>query len=221
MDNKSEEIIDKEEVVDSNKGVEYYKYLASVVLPGTRGARFKAAQLLVLKERASLFILSVLTIFLIGMAVALLAGPSTVSEDTTKSIGVLSTVASVAVLALTLFDYAFGRGLLASKLHDSSLRVTELMRYMERELAKENPSIEALERLAEQYEKENISTNVNHAPLDFTLYKISRLKSDYIRINFFYRAYGILAQSFVVAFSVAPGLVTLICVTAYAYKLLF
>lgn len=221
MNNKPENIIDSKEVADPNKGVEYYKYIASVVLPGTRGSRFKAAQLLVLKERASLFILSVLTIFLIGMSVTLLAAPNAVSGETTTSIGVLSTVASVAVLALTLFDYAFGRGLLAAKLHDSSLRVTELMRCMERELARDNPSIETLERLAEQYEKENISTNVNHTPLDFSIYKISRLKSDYILLNFLYRAYGILAQFVVVAFSVAPGLVTLICVVAYAYKVLF
>ncbi|WP_027992456.1 SLATT domain-containing protein [Sinorhizobium meliloti] len=190
------------------KTLGYYKYLAENVMAGTRGARFTAARLLVLKERVSLVIQCVLTVLLIGVSVYLLAYPD-VDENNARRLGLISTMSSVSILAIVLFEYALGRGLLASKLHDSALRATALMRTVERELAAPEPSLTVLAQTAEAYEQENILTNVNHSAVDFTLHRYSRAKSKCGPVNFFYQARSIFAQALVVALAVWPGLLTL------------
>jgi hypothetical protein len=205
----TETLLEKPAEADNIKTIEYYKYIAEVVIPGTRGARFTAARLLVLKERASLFIQSLLAILLVCVSIILLTSPDNVDPNFNRQIGIVSTISSVAILAITLFEYALGRGLLAATLHDSSLRVTAIMRKLERELAKPAPSIERLEKWAVQYEEENIYTNVNHSAVDFTLHKISRAKSRWFLINLFLRLLSMIAQAFVVAFAVLPGLLIL------------
>ncbi|MBY3296221.1 SLATT domain-containing protein [Rhizobium laguerreae] len=177
-------------------------------MSGTRGARFTAARLLVLKERVSLVIQCVLAVLLIGVSIYLLAYPD-VDADDARRLGLISTMASVSILAIVLFEYALGRGLLASKLHDSALRATSLMRALERELAAPEPSLTVLAQTAEAYEQENIMTNVNHSAMDFTLHRYSRAKSNWGIVNFFYRARSIVAQAIVVALAVWPGLLTL------------
>jgi len=192
----------------SEKSLEYYKYLAENVMSGTRAARFTAARLLVLKERVSLVIQCVLAVLLIGVSVYLLAYPD-VDESDARRLGLISTMSSVSILAIVLFEYALGRGLLASKLHDSALRATALMRTVERELAAPEPSLTVLAQTAEAYEQENILTNVNHSAVDFTLSRYSRAKSKHSAINFLYQARSIVAQGLVVALAVWPGLLTL------------
>ncbi|HEV7246170.1 MAG TPA: SLATT domain-containing protein [Shinella sp.] len=190
------------------KTLDYYRYLAENVMAGTRGARFTAARLLVLKERVSLVIQCVLTVLLIGVSVYLLAYPG-VDETDARRLGLISTMSSVSILAIVLFEYALGRGLLASKLHDSALRATALMRTVERELAASEPSLTVLAQTAEAYEQENILTNVNHSAVDFTLHRYSRAKSKCAPVNFFYQIRSIVAQALVVALAVWPGLLTL------------
>ncbi|TAZ51017.1 SLATT domain-containing protein [Rhizobium ruizarguesonis] len=192
----------------TEKTLDYYKYLAENVMAGTRGARFTAARLLVLKERASLVIQCVLTVLLIGVSVYLLTYPD-VDENSARRLGLISTMSSVSILAIVLFEYALGRGLLASKLHDSALRATALMRTVERELAAPEPALMVLAQAAEAYEQENILTNVNHSAVDFTLHRYSRAKSKSGPVNFFYQARSIFAQALVVALAVWPGLLTL------------
>jgi hypothetical protein len=190
------------------KTLDYYHYLTENVIAGTRGSRFTAARLLILKERASLLIQSVLAVLLIWVSVIFLAYPG-IDETVTRTLGIVSTMSSVAILAITLFEYALGRGLLAARLHDSSLRATAIMRKLERELANPQPSLAVLEDAAEEYEQENILTNVNHSSVDFTLHKYSRAKSKYGIVNFFYRCRSFVAQTLVIALSVSPGLITL------------
>lgn len=192
----------------TEKTLGYYNYLAENIMAGTRGARFTAARLLIIKERVSLIIQSILAVLLIGVSVYLLAYPS-VDENQARTLGLISTMASVAILAIMLFEYALGRGLLASKLHDSALRATALMRELERELAGPSPSLEVLMRAAEDYEQENILTNVNHSAMDFTLHRYARAKSGCRIVNLFYRGRSIFAQTLAVAFAVWPGLLTL------------
>lgn len=204
----------------SPETVEYYKYLTENVIAGTRGARFTAARLLVLKERASLFIQSVLAVLLIWVSVIFLAYPG-IDETLTRKLGVVSTMSSVAILAITLFEYALGRGLLAAKLHDSSLRATAIMRKLERELASPQPSLEVLETTAEEYEQENILTNVNHSAIDFILNKWSRARSNCELANFFYSIRSFTAQAVVVVIAVSPGLITLAAIIYQARDLPF
>jgi hypothetical protein len=130
-------------------------------------------------------------------------------------------MASVAILAITLFEYALGRGLLAAKLHDSALRATALMRKLERELASPQPSLDVLAKTADEYEQENILTNVNHSAFDFTLHKWSRAKSRCGIVNFFYSVRSFFAQLFVVALAVSPGLLTLVVIIYQARDLPF
>jgi hypothetical protein len=189
-------------------------------MAGTRGARFTAARLLILKERASLVIQSILAVLLIGVSMYLLAYPG-IDEENARSLGLISTMSSVAILAITLFEYALGRGLLASKLHDSALRATALMRELERELAAPEPSLKVLALAAEEYEQENILTNVNHSTVDFTLHRYSRAKSDCGLVNLFYRARSFVVQTIVVALAVWPGLLTLIVIVYQARALTF
>ncbi|MBB4231023.1 SLATT domain-containing protein [Rhizobium mongolense] len=200
------------------KTLEYYQYLTDRVIAGTRGARFTAARLLVLKERASLFIQSVLAVVLIWVSVIFLAYPN-IDETITRKLGIVSTMSSVAILAITLFEYALGRGLLAAKLHDSALRATALMRKLERELASPQPSLDILANAAEEYEQENILTNVNHSAVDFTLNTWSRAKSKCRIVNFFYSVRSFVAQATVIALAVSPGLTTLAVIIYQAWDL--
>ncbi|KEQ02978.1 hypothetical protein GV67_16445 [Pseudorhizobium pelagicum] len=189
-------------------------------MAGTRGARFTAARLLIFKERASLVIQSVLAVLLIWVSVILLAYPN-IDDAVTRKLGIVSTMASVAILGITLFEYALGRGLLAAKLHDSALRTTVFMRKLERELAKPNPSSAVLEQAAEEYEQENVLTNVNHSAMDFTLHEYSRARSNCWVIEAFFRTRSFFAQASVVALAVSPGLLTLAVIMYQAWDLPF
>ncbi|QND38213.1 SLATT domain-containing protein [Rhizobium leguminosarum bv. viciae] len=204
----------------TSKTLDYYQYLAEKIIPGTRGARFTAARLLILKERASLLIQTVLAVVLIWVSVMLLADRG-IDETVTRQLAIVSTMSSVAILAITLFEYALGRGLLAAKLHDSSLRVTGIMRRLERELASPQPSLTVLDTLAEEYEQENIATNVNHSAVDFAVHKYSRAQSDCWVLELFYRSRSIIAQALFVALAVSPGLLTLIVICYQARDLPF
>ncbi|WP_139015103.1 SLATT domain-containing protein [Pseudorhizobium pelagicum] len=202
------------------KTIGYYQYLSERVMAGTRGARFTAARLLIFKERASLVIQSVLAVLLIWVSVILLAYPN-IDDAVTRKLGIVSTMASVAILGITLFEYALGRGLLAAKLHDSALRTTVFMRKLERELAKPNPSSAVLEQAAEEYEQENVLTNVNHSAMDFTLHEYSRARSNCWVIEAFFRTRSFFAQASVVALAVSPGLLTLAVIMYQAWDLPF
>lgn len=204
----------------SPKTLEYYKYLTEQVMSGTRGARFTAARLLMLKERASLLIQSILAILLIWVSVLLLTYPN-IDKVLSAKLGIVSTMSSVAILAITLFEYALGRGLLAAKLHDSALRATALMRKLERELAGPSPSLEVLENTANEYEQENILTNVNHSTFDFTIHKWSRAKSKCWVVDLSYRIRSFVAQLLVVGLAVSPGLATLVVILFQARDLPF
>ncbi|MDH4986814.1 SLATT domain-containing protein [Aminobacter anthyllidis] len=200
--------------------VGYYKYLAEI-MQKTRGSRFAASNLLVVKERASLIILSILTIFLIALSVLTITGSDSINPSKAQTIGILSVVASIAVLTITIFDYAMGRGLLAAKLHENALLVTSIMREMERELVSPSPSIETLRKCAARYEEINISTNVNHSSTDFLVHTLSRKSSKYILMNAAHKTWSAAVTSFIVLASVWPGLMVLFGVAAYSTWLIF
>lgn len=157
--------------------IEYYEHLASVMF-STRGARFTAAHLLTQRERFSVATLALLSIFLISVSVISLSSQGTVSGDAAKFFGSLSIIASVWILVITLFDYALGRGVLAHRLHQNAIRITKLMRELERELVKASPDIERLRNLAAQYEEEIADTEVNHSPSDYKMHLFSRQKAN-------------------------------------------
>lgn len=155
--------------------VDYYKNLAEIMLK-TRGARFTAAQRLISHERFSVVTLALLSIFLISVAISLLSAPDSIDAGAARFLGALSIVASVWILAITLFDYAFGRGLLAYRLHRNALRITRIMRSLERELARETPDMSTVRAIAEEYETEISEAEVNHSSSDYKLSIYQRQK---------------------------------------------
>jgi hypothetical protein len=204
---------------DSNSELEYFHYLSGI-MQKTRGARFAGSQLLVMKERASLLILALLSIFLIGLSVLLIADPSIVDVDRVRSIGVVSVVASISILTLTIFDYALARGIVAEKLHENALLITEKMRELERELAKAAPNLDTLHKCADDYEKLNISTNVNHGTMDYSVYLSGRRTSDCVLLNLWFFFYKNLLRVVLVGYSVLPGIITLCGLALSTYWLL-
>jgi hypothetical protein len=155
--------------------LEYYRYLVGIMLK-TRGTRFTAAQLLIVRDRFSVATLAILSIFLIAVSVISLTVPDLVEGYGRKFFGALSIIASVWILVITLFDYALARGLLAHRLHQNAIRITKLVREMERELEKDSPDMDLVRSLAKRYEDENAETEVNHSPSDYKIYIYSRQK---------------------------------------------
>jgi SMODS and SLOG-associating 2TM effector domain family 5 len=153
--------------------LEYYKHLVGIMLK-TRGTRFTSAQLLVARDRFSVATLTILSVFLIAVSVALLISPNVIGSDGAKFFGALSVVASVWILVITSFDYALGRNLLAYRLHQNAIQITKLAREMERELEKSTPDMELIRSIAKRYEEENAETEVNHSPSDYKIYLFSR-----------------------------------------------
>lgn len=195
-------------IILSDKEIDYFTYICSI-MQRTRGARFGASQLLIIKERASLFSLSVLSVILISTSVYLIALPSSVVSDQTQRIGVVSVIASVAILVISIFDYALGRGLSAAKLHENALIITRIMRGIERELLKSDPDKSLLYSLASDYEQLNIETSINHTSFDASLYDVSRMSSDNIAINAMMRLIYHSMRWTAVIFSVSPGVAAL------------
>ena len=155
---------------------EYYTQLVDI-MQKTRGARFTAAHLLVVRERFGIATLAILTIFLITVSVISLVSPNIVGSEGVKFFGALSVIASVWILVISLFDYALGRGLLSHKLHQNAIRITKIMREMERELAGPDPDMTRLRKLAKRYEDENAETGVNHSPYDYQAHLYEREKA--------------------------------------------
>jgi hypothetical protein len=157
--------------------LDYYKHLASIMLT-TRGTRFTAAQILKNRERFSVLTLAFLSVFLIAVSVFSLAIPNALGSFGGKYFGTLSAVASIAILVITLSDNSLERGILAHRLQQNALRISKVMRKMERELEKITPDINTLESLACEYEDGVADTEVNHSTSHYKIYVYSRQKAN-------------------------------------------
>lgn len=129
-----------------------------------------------------------------------------------KFFGALSVIASVWILVITLFDYAFGRGLLAHRLHQNAIKITKIARTMERELAKPSPDMSVMRQLAERYEDENAETEVNHSPSDYKIYLYSRQKPTGAVTAVLYPMRNFLFSALIFCVSVPSNLLVLIVV---------
>lgn len=188
---------------------DYYMNLVKIML-NTRGTRFTSAQLLTVRDRFSVATLAVLSIFLIGVSVILLASPDAMGTSGAKFFGALSVIASVWILVITLFDYALGRGLLAHRLHQNPIKITKIARIMERELAKPSPDMSVMRQMAERYEDENAETEVNHSPSDYKIYLYSRQKPTGAVTAVLYPIRNFLFSALIFCVSVPSNLLVLI-----------
>jgi hypothetical protein len=153
----------------------YYQHLATMMLK-TRGARFTAASSLIVRERWSVATTSFLSVFMLAWSVFLVAEPEIFSPDQVRFLGALSIVASVSVLVLTLLDLAYGRTVHAEKLQQNALKISVLMRRLERELCAPSPDIKIMDKIAEEYEIAIAETQVNHSTADYKKWQLESEK---------------------------------------------
>ena len=138
----------------------------------TRGSRFTAASGLRVKERCSIGTTALLTIHVLGWSVWLIAMPDSFATETVRFFGALSVVASIAILVLSLLDYALSRSVDAEKLQQNALEISVLLRELERELCSPMPNIDRMKQIAQSYEAGLVSTQINHSPSDYRKWAI-------------------------------------------------
>lgn len=154
-----------------SKEIQYYEHLALIMVK-TRGSRFTAATGLAIKERCSIGATALLTIYVLAWSVWLIAMPDSFTPETVQFFSALSVVASIAILVLSLLDYALGRAVRAEKLQQNALRISVLLRQLEREVCSEMPDINLVREIAAKYEEELVETQVNHTPSDYKKWQL-------------------------------------------------
>lgn len=155
----------------------YYEHLAKIMLK-TRGARFTAAHALSFQERFSIFTTALLSVFVLAWSVWLVATPTALPAGDVQILGALSIIASVAILVLTLLDYTQGRTLRADKLQQNALRISMLMRSLERELCSPTCDVGKIRDIAQQYEQSISETQINHEPVHFRKWELDCVRPE-------------------------------------------
>ena len=152
--------------------LKYYHKLATTMWK-TRGARFGAAASLSFKDRFGVGTAAFLIIYMIAWSVSSLAFPEFFTSTRGLVLNVVSIVSSVALLAITLMEFAFGRAVKAQILHQNALSISGIMRDLEMELAAAVPRVERLKELASSYERLNFETQINHTTQDYKRWQYS------------------------------------------------
>lgn len=158
--------------------LKYYENLANTMWK-TRGARFGAAASLSFKDRFGVGTAAFLIVYMIGWSVVSLAFPEFFTSMRGRVLNVVSIVSSVALLAITLMEFAFGRAVKSQILHQNALSISVIMRELERELAAAVPNVDRLKELASNYEKLNFETQINHTTQDYTRWQYSTASTDH------------------------------------------
>ena len=165
--------------------IEYYKHLAGIMYQ-TRGCRFGAASALEVKERWSVGTIAFLSTYLLCWSIILLAYPEAFSSKHAAFYTAISATASVALLVVSLMDYAFGRSVKAEKLQQNALSISICMRDLERQLASSEPDVAIMEKIAGEYERHISETQVNHTTMDFTRWTYASQKPTGILTSLWY-----------------------------------
>ena len=166
--------------------ISYYKYLCDNVMFKTRGCRFSAASALIAKERFSIITIAFLSIYMLSWSIISLTYPEIFTSSHSRFYNAISAIAAVSLLVISLMDYSIGRSVSAEKLHANALRISKLMRSLERELNKETPDAVTMRQIAKEYEDEISDTQINHSSTDYRRYIYGTRKSDRKLANFGY-----------------------------------
>lgn len=157
--------------------LQYYRDLSTSMWK-TRGARFGAAASLSFKDRIGIGTAAFLSIYMIAWSVASLAFPEFFASTRGRILNVVSIVSSVALLAITLMEFAFGRSVKAQILQQNALSISVIMRELEMELAAAPPNVDKLKELALSYERLNSEAQINHTTQDYKRWQYSVASSD-------------------------------------------
>lgn len=168
----------------------YYQKLAATMWK-TRGARFGASASLSFKDRFGIGTSAFLSIYMIAWSVASLAFPEFFNSTQGRVLNIVSIMSSVALLAITLMEFGFGRSVKAQILQQNALSISGLMRELEMELASPSPNLDKLKSLASSYERLNFETQINHTTQDFKRWQYSIASTDdWLRRPFFWFRYN-------------------------------
>jgi SMODS and SLOG-associating 2TM effector domain family 5 len=191
--------------------LQYYRDLATTMWK-TRGARFGAAASLSFKDRIGIGTSAFLSIYMIAWSVASLAFPDYFNSTRGRILNVVSIVSSVALLAITLMEFAFGRSVKAQILHQNALSISGIMRELEMELASASPNIDKLKELALSYERLNFETQINHTTQDYKRwqYSVASSKVFWKKPLIFLRHHGYRAWLFATSMFIYMVLCTLV-----------
>lgn len=154
----------------------YYTHLVGIMLT-TRGVRFSVAESEQRKEKFSIVTIALLSVYVAAWSLAASLFPEVLSSLQNRALSLVSAVASVSLLVISLFDFAAGRSVYAEKMLQNAFSITEILRETERELAKADPDYARLSGLAARYETIVHSVGVNHTSKDHRLWKLQRERS--------------------------------------------
>ncbi|MBL3598050.1 SLATT domain-containing protein [Rhodovulum sulfidophilum] len=160
-------------MTEPNNERRYYEHLVDIMLT-TRGIRFSVAEREKRKEKFSIGVIAVLSIYLAGWSLAASLFPDALTETQARALSFISVVASVSLLVISLFDFAASRSVYAEKMLQNAFSIAEILREAERELAKGDPDYARLSILASTYEAKVSGVGVNHTSKDYKLWKLQR-----------------------------------------------
>ncbi|UWR80526.1 SLATT domain-containing protein [Phaeobacter inhibens] len=160
-------------MTDKNDERGYYAHLVGIMLT-TRGVRFSVAESEQRKEKFSIATIALLSVYLAGWSLAGSLFPEMFSSLQARALNLISVVASVSLLVISLFDFAAGRSVYAEKMLQNAFTITGILRETERELAKEDPDYSIISKLAARYEEVVHGVGVNHTSQDFKLWKLQK-----------------------------------------------
>ncbi|MET4329259.1 hypothetical protein ABIB80_005098 [Bradyrhizobium sp. i1.15.2] len=155
--------------------INYYKQLAEIMYR-TRGCRFGAASSMEVKERWSVGTVAFLSVYLLAWSIFSMAFPEIITTKHASFYSAISAIASVALLVVSLMDYAFSRSVQAEKFQQNALQISVCMRELERELATAKPNVAKLAKIAATYERHISETQVNHTSMDYTHWRYDSAK---------------------------------------------
>lgn len=194
--------------------ISYYRNICKIML-STRSARFIASRSLSVQDRFSTFTLAILSVFLVGVSIYSFVFSDSINSKISRYINIFTVVNSVGILIVTLYDFAMSRALLAFRIHENALKITTIMRSLERELERSEKNDDEIRRLAAEYEDLNKETFLNHTPRDFRISQITAWKGfccatfAALVVGGAYKAYDFFVSVFLDIFVLALSLVVL------------
>ena len=148
----------------------YYDNLSKIMIK-TRNIRFQVSESEKRKEKFSITTITMLSIYIACWSLILAIFPKEFSDFQSKALNLSLVVASVSLLAISIFDYASNRSVFAEQMLQNAFSISKTARETKRQLKNPNPSYERLDDLAQSYEETVKNAGVNHSSIDYNIWK--------------------------------------------------
>jgi len=140
----------------------------------TRGARFIAARRLFFRDRSSVVSLVLISLYITFFTLFSAFYESDIDTEHEKMLDLLSITASIGLIAFSLIEYASDHQLNSNDLHNNAIALSKLRQRLK--FARICGDQERIFQVAEEYEMEVEKTFKNHAPKDYRMFCIYKLK---------------------------------------------